>query len=100
MRSFTLTRPASVDAACAAATGTDTAFIAGGTDLMQLMKQEVERPSRLVDLDGVLSDTVEVRQEGLRIGALARMSDVAAHPEVRRNYPAISEALLSAASPQ
>lgn len=100
MRSFTLSQPASVDAACAAAAATDTAFIAGGTDLMQLMKQEVERPSHLVDLDGVLSDAVEVRQEGLHIGALARMSDVATHPEVRRNYPAISEALLSAASPQ
>lgn len=100
MQNFTLTRPASVDAACAAAAGADTAFIAGGTDLIQLTKQEVERPTHLVDLDGVLSDAVEVRQEGLRIGALARMSDVAAHPEVRRNYRAISEALLSAASPQ
>jgi xanthine dehydrogenase YagS FAD-binding subunit len=100
MQSFSLTRPAGVDAACAAAAGADAAFIAGGTDLMQLMKQEVERPTHLIDLDGVLSDAVEVRQDGLRIGALARMSDVAAHPEVRRNYPAISEALLSAASPQ
>ncbi len=100
MQSFTLSRPGSVDAACAAAAGPGAAFIAGGTDLMQLMKQEVERPSHLVDLDGVLSDTVEVRQDGLRIGALARMSDVAAHPEVRRSYRAISEALLSAASPQ
>jgi xanthine dehydrogenase YagS FAD-binding subunit len=100
MRSFTLARPDSVAAACAAAAGPDTAFIAGGTNLMQLMKQEVERPSRLVDLDGVLSDAVEVRPEGLRIGALARMADVAAHPEVKRHYRAISEALLSAASPQ
>ena len=100
MQSFSLAHPDSVDAACAAAAGADTAFIAGGTDLMQLMKQEVERPSHLVDLDGVLSDAVETRPDGLRIGALARMADVAAHPEVRRHYRAVSEALLSAASPQ
>ncbi len=100
MRNFTLVRPDSAGAACAAAAEQETAFIAGGTDLLQLIKQNVERPARLVDLDGLLGETVEVRPEGVRIGALARMADVAAHPEIRRNYRAVSESLLSAASPQ
>ncbi|MBV9655868.1 MAG: xanthine dehydrogenase family protein subunit M [Acetobacteraceae bacterium] len=100
MRNFLLVRPDNVEAAVNAGAGPDTAYIAGGTDLMQLMKQEVERPARLVDLDGVLPDAIEIRPEGLRIGALARMADVAAHPEVQRNYRALSESLLSAASPQ
>ncbi len=100
MQNITLVRPVDMQAAAAAATEPDTAFIAGGTDLMQLMKQEVERPTRLIDLEGLLPDGVEVRPEGVRIGALATMADVAAHPEIRRNYRAVSEALLSAASPQ
>lgn len=100
MRSFTMVRPDGADAAIAAALQPDTAFIAGGTDLLQLMKQEVERPARLVDLEGVLDDRIETGPEGLRIGVLARMADVAAHPEVRQNWRAVSEALLSAASPQ
>ncbi|MBO0712567.1 MAG: xanthine dehydrogenase family protein subunit M, partial [Acetobacteraceae bacterium] len=100
MRSFILTRPNSVEAAFRAGAASDAAYIAGGTDLLQLMKQEVERPARLVELEGVLADGIDVRPDGLRIGALARMADVAMHPAVRRGYPAISEALLSAASPQ
>ncbi len=100
MQSFTLLHPASPAEAAIAASQPDTAYIAGGTDLLQLMKQEVARPTRLVDLDGVLSERIEAGSDGLRIGALARMSDVAAHPQVRQDYRAISEALLSAASPQ
>ncbi|MBV8590066.1 MAG: xanthine dehydrogenase family protein subunit M [Acetobacteraceae bacterium] len=100
MQSFTISRPGTLDAATAATAAPDRAFIAGGTDLLQLMKQEVARPTRLVDLDGLLPDAVEVRPDGVRIGALALMANVAAHPEVQRNYRAVSEALLSAASPQ
>jgi xanthine dehydrogenase YagS FAD-binding subunit len=100
MRDFTILHPASPDAATAAALAPDTAYIAGGTDLMQLMKQNVEEPLRLVDLDGVLHDGIEVQQNGVMLGALARMADVAAHPVVIREVPAVSEALLSAASPQ
>ena len=100
MQNFQLVRPTSVADATAAIMAPNAAYIAGGTDLIQLMKQEVERPTLLVDLEGVLPDTIEVRPDGVRIGAFARMADVAAHPEIRRNYPAVSQALLSAASPQ
>ena len=99
MQPFQLLRPADLPAAIAAA-GDGTKFIAGGTDLIQLMKEFVETPATLIDLDGLPLDTIEAGPQGLRLGALARMADVAAHPAVRADYPAISQALLSAASPQ
>ena len=100
MQNFDLARPR--DAAAAfAAHGGDGAYIGGGTDLMQLLKDDVEAPRRVVDLDvGVLSDRVESNAQGLRIGAGAKMSDVAAHPLVLRDYPVVSQALLLSASPQ
>ena len=78
------------------------AFIAGGTDLIGLIKDRAVRPARLLDING-LPDMARVEalpDGGLRIGALARMSDVAANMEVRRRYPVIAEALLFAASGQ
>jgi xanthine dehydrogenase YagS FAD-binding subunit len=76
-------------------------YIAGGTDLLQLMKDDVERPARLVDITGLKElIAIEASSSGLRLGALARMSDVADHPEVRSGYPAIAQALLASASPQ
>jgi xanthine dehydrogenase YagS FAD-binding subunit len=78
------------------------AFIAGGTDLIGLMKDRAQRPERLLDING-LPDMARVEalpDGGLRIGALARMSDVAAHPDVRRRFPVIAEGLLFAASGQ
>lgn len=78
------------------------AFIAGGTDLIGLMKDRAIRPTRLLDING-LPDLARVETSssgGLRIGALARMSDVAAHADVRRGFPVIAEALLFAASGQ
>jgi len=100
MQAFTLVRPKDIDAALAAARADGAKFIAGGTDLMQLGKDNVEAPTALVDLDGLKLDDIAVRDGALRIGALARMSDVAAHPEVRSGWPAIGEALLLSASPQ
>ncbi|MBV9539305.1 MAG: xanthine dehydrogenase family protein subunit M [Acidisphaera sp.] len=101
MQAFSLARPADLAAAgTASGHAQDAAFIAGGTDLLQLMKQEVERPTALVDLDGLLPTAIEAHPDGVRIGAGARMADVAADPQIRRDYPAISQALLSAASPQ
>jgi xanthine dehydrogenase YagS FAD-binding subunit len=78
------------------------AFIAGGTDLIGLIKDRAALPERLLDINGLPGmANVEVRQDGsLLIGALARMSDVAAHPEVRRRFPVIAESLLFAASGQ
>ncbi len=76
-------------------------FIAGGTDLMQLWKNNVEPASLVVDLDGLGElRGIHATADGLRIGALATMAEVAAHPEVKRQLPAASDALLAAASPQ
>jgi xanthine dehydrogenase YagS FAD-binding subunit len=78
------------------------AFIAGGTDLLGLMKDRAALPERLLDING-LPDMARIEPlagGGLRIGALARMSDVAANAEVRRRFPVIAEALLFAASGQ
>jgi xanthine dehydrogenase YagS FAD-binding subunit len=78
------------------------AFIAGGTDLLGLIKDRAVRPARLLDINGLPDMArVEALPDGaLRIGALARMSDVAADMEVRRRFPVIAEALLFAASGQ
>ena len=100
MQNFTLANPASLDAALAAAQQADAKFIAGGTDLLQLMKDDIERPQRLVDLDGLPLDQVTVGDDGARIGALVRMSELADNLDLRRHYPVIAEALLASASPQ
>jgi xanthine dehydrogenase YagS FAD-binding subunit len=100
MQAFDLIRPADPAAAIAAAQQPGATFIAGGTDLLQLMKEFVETPASLVDLAGLLPDAIESSPQGLRLGALATMTDVAAHRQVIESYPAISQALLSAASPQ
>ena len=101
MENFTITSPDSLDAALAAVQQqADTKFIAGGTDLMQLMKDHVERPQHLVDLEGLPLDTFSIGGDGARIGALVRMSDLADDPDLRRRYPVVAEALLASASPQ
>jgi xanthine dehydrogenase YagS FAD-binding subunit len=100
MENFTLAMPATIEAALAAAQQADAKFIAGGTDLLQLMKDNVERPQRLVDLEGLPLDTFSIDADGARIGALVRMSDLADDPTLRRHYPVIAEALLASASPQ
>ena len=99
MQAFDLLQPAfAQDATLAAANGA--MYIAGGTDLMQLMKDNVESPTRLVDLEPLGLAAVTADMTGLRIGAMARMSDIAAHPAVREAWPVIAEALLASASPQ
>jgi xanthine dehydrogenase YagS FAD-binding subunit len=75
-------------------------FVAGGTNLIDLMKNDVERPSHLVDINDLPMATIDEATGGIRIGALARMSDVAVHPGVQQRFPAISQALLASASPQ
>src|SRR5438876_7037905 len=100
MENFTLANAATLDAALAAAQQPDAKFIAGGTDLLQLMKDEVERPQRLVDLHGLPLDQFSIGDDGARIGALVKMSDLADNPDLRRRYPVIAEALLASASPQ
>ncbi len=100
MQAFHLAQPTSLDAALAAANARDARFIAGGTDLMQLMKDNVEATTQLVDLEHVGLSRILVDRSGLRLEAMARMSDVAAHPEVRAHWPVISQALEASASPQ
>ena len=75
-------------------------FIAGGTNLVDLMKANVERPAHLVDINALPLAGIDEVAGGIRIGALARMADVAAHPLVQKRFPAISQALLLSASPQ
>ena len=76
-------------------------FVAGGTNLIDLMKMDVERPTTLIDVSRLPLDKVEeVAGGGLRIGALVRNSDLAYHPQVERRYPVLSSALLAGASQQ
>ena len=105
MHPFTLERPRNLDAALAlrAQAGRNDApaeYIAGGTDMVQLLQEYVRQPGRLVSLAGLLDNRVKVGPQGLRLGAAATMADVAAHPDVVKQFPVISEALLNSASPQ
>jgi xanthine dehydrogenase YagS FAD-binding subunit len=76
-------------------------FIAGGTNLIDLMKEDIERPSRLIDISRLPLKTVEeTAAGGLRIGALVPNSDLAYHPLIERNYPLLSSAILAGASQQ
>jgi xanthine dehydrogenase YagS FAD-binding subunit len=86
------------DAIRAAATGGR--YIAGGTTLVDLMREEVERPERLIDINALPLGGVRVEGSDLVIGALARMADVAAHTDVERLQPLIAESLIEGASPQ
>ena len=100
MQAFTLTRPADTKSAIAAASRPDSAYIAGGTDLLQLTKDHVETPRQLVDLEPLALSRIHATGARLRLEPLARMSDVAAHPAVLRDWPVLSQALLASASPQ
>jgi xanthine dehydrogenase YagS FAD-binding subunit len=76
-------------------------FVAGGTNLVDLMKMDVEKPARLIDVSRLPLDKVEeIAGGGLRIGALVRNTDLAYHPHVERRYPVLSSALLAGASQQ
>src|SRR5438067_2756408 len=76
-------------------------FIAGGTNLIDLMKEDVERPTRLIDITRLPLKTVEETADGgLRIGALVPNSDLAHHPLIARRYPMLSSAILAGASAQ
>lgn len=102
MRAFTYERASSVEtAAGAAAQNPDAKFIAGGTNLLDLMKLEIEKPSHLIDVNGLGLDKIDKTQDGgLRIGALVRNTDLAADQTVRRDYGLLSRALVAGASGQ
>ena len=102
MKSFTYERvrtPAEAAAAVSRVPGAK--FIAGGTNLLDLMKLQIETPAHLVDVNDLALDRIEKTADGgLRIGALVRNSDLAADPDVRRDYGVLSRALLAGASGQ
>ena len=75
-------------------------FVAGGTSLIDLMKLDVQTPVELIDINALPLTEVGIHDNGVRIGALARNSDVAANPIIKERYPVLSEALLTGASPQ
>ncbi|MZD06190.1 xanthine dehydrogenase family protein subunit M [Streptomyces sp. SID5785] len=102
MREFGYERALDVPGAVAVAVADpDVRFLGGGTNLVDLMKAGVERPGRLVDVRELPLDRVEPTPGGgLRIGATVTNSDLAAHPEVRRRYPALTQAVLAGASGQ
>ncbi|MGB6112363.1 MAG: FAD binding domain-containing protein, partial [Acidobacteriaceae bacterium] len=81
--------------------GATVRFVAGGTNLLDLMKLNVEHPQVIIDINGLPLDKIErLPNGGLRIGALVRNSDLAHDPTVMRDYAVLSQALLSGASPQ
>src|SRR5205814_3506266 len=102
MRAFTYERAHSpAEAAASAMRRPDAKFIAGGTNLLDLMKLEIETPAHLIDVNGLALDNIEPTAEGgIRIGALVRNTDLAADARVRRDYPLLSRALLAGASGQ
>ena len=108
MQTFEFTRPADPAAAVAAAAkaktaqqGADVRFLAGGTTLIDLMKLNVETPTRVVDINRLPLGKIEATPDGgLKIGATVRNSDLANHTKVTRDYAVLSQALLSGASAQ
>ena len=101
MRAFTYERAASIQQAAAALAAPGAKIIAGGTNLLDLMKLQVETPTRLIDIGRLPLDRIEDTPDGgLRIGATVRNSDLAADLRVRRRYGVLSRALLAGASAQ
>ncbi|WP_137894456.1 xanthine dehydrogenase family protein subunit M [Ramlibacter sp. 2FC] len=105
MHPFALKRPS--DLATALASGAQsgrgnavTEYIAGGTDMVQLLQEHIRHPDHLVSLAGLLDSRIEENPQGLRLGAAATMAELAAHPVVVDRFPVISQALLNSASPQ
>ena len=98
MKPFHYERASGVASACASAAEPNAKFIAGGTNLVDLMKLQIEAPARLIDI-GLLpfADIEETAEGGLRIGTLVSNSALAADMRVRRRYPLLSQAILAGA---
>ena len=102
MKNFEYVRPASVPEAIAAAAAPNAAYLASGTNLLDLMKGGIARPDRLVDVTRLpgLDRIDRTAEGGIRIGALVRNADLAHDPDFAKSHPAVAEALLSGASAQ
>lgn len=100
MNPFTYSRPTNVTEAVNLS-GAATRFIAGGTNLLDLMKENLTRPEHLIDITGLpLNEVSETAEGGLMIGALVSNADLAWHPLIEQRYPLLSQAVLAGASPQ
>ncbi len=101
MKSFSYERATATEGAIQAGAARGAKFLAGGTNLVDLMKYGVESPRTLIDINHLeLKEIVAGPDGGVRIGALVKNSDLANHPLIRSHYPLLSQALLSGASPQ
>jgi xanthine dehydrogenase YagS FAD-binding subunit len=102
MNTFDYVRPATIQEAVAAASARDAAYLAAGTNLVDLMKGGIVEPRRLVDITRLpeLDRIEELPDGGIRIGTLVRNADLAHDPKFTRRFPAVAEALLAGASPQ
>src|SRR5262245_27184393 len=101
MQPFKYTRATDAAAATrAVAANKDARFLGGGTNLLDLMREGVEKPSELVDISTVNLTQIRSADGGLSIGALAKNTDTANHPLVRQNYPMLTQAILAGASAQ
>jgi xanthine dehydrogenase YagS FAD-binding subunit len=101
MRPFKFTKPSDAAEAVQTVSATATAkFLAGGTNLLDLMKEDVMRPTELVDVTRLNFSQIKSLKGGLSLGALAKNTDTANHPLVRQNYPLLSQAILAGASGQ
>ena len=102
MKTFDYSRASSTEEAVSVINSIDRAkFLGGGTNLLDLMKEGIEKPDRLIDVTKLnLAQIEELPNGGVRIGAMARNSDTANHPLIRQHYPVLSQAFLAGASPQ
>jgi xanthine dehydrogenase YagS FAD-binding subunit len=101
MRPFKYARAADPSAAVQALSANPRAkFLAGGTNLLDLMKEDVERPDELVDLTRLKLDEIKPLRDGVSIGALAKNTDTANHPLIRQSYPLLTQAIVAGASAQ
>ena len=101
MKRFEYSRADAPKQAATSASSKDASFIAGGTNLLDLMKLEIETPTKLVDVTRLELQQIETTDDGgLRIGTLVSNSDLAAHPDVIANYPVLSRAILAGATGQ
>ena len=100
MNPFSYSKPSDIGQAVNLA-GPGSRFIAGGTNLLDLMKENIARPEHLIDITGLpLKDVRATDSGGLMIGALVSNADLAWHPLIERDYPLLSQAILAGASPQ
>ena len=101
MRPFNIRRATDPNAAArAVAANPQAKFLAGGTNLLDLMKEDVERPNELVDLGRLKLAEIKEAAGGVSIGALATNTDTANHPLIRRDYPLLTQAIVAGASGQ